>query len=84
MRKPPKVGVVWTASAILYNKDGKVVARCLDTPNAIAKALMQMPSAVVVKSLLGTHPRSHYQSRMSKWNTAESHLVKGKEHRFVD
>lgn len=68
------IGTVWTASAKLYNRDGKLIAYCLDTPNAIAKALSECGQAQTVNSILGYYDRSHYNDRMYK-NTAKS-LIK--------
>lgn len=75
--RPAKLGTVWTAVAVLYNADGKRVGRCIDTPNAIAKALMERPEASLVKSLSGVAVRSEYASRMNKWNEAKSGFVAG-------
>lgn len=74
--QPEKIGTVWTATATLMDSSGQVVAHCIDTPNAIAKALMEMPDATTVKGLEGSHPREHWQSRMQSWNVAKSGLVK--------
>ena len=73
--KPPKLGTVWTAAATLYNKDGKAIARCLDTPNSIANALKQLKNADTVKTLGEYRERSAYLDRMGDWNKAETHLV---------
>jgi len=40
---PEKPGVVWPVGAKLYDGRGKPVGVCLDTPNAIAKAMMEHP-----------------------------------------
>ena len=74
MVKVARLGTVWTAKATLLNKNGKKIAYCLDTPNAIAKALMKVPEAQKVKSLLGTHTRAYYKDRMKSWNKAKSGL----------
>lgn len=74
-KKPPKLGVVWAARASLMNSRGSTIAHCVDTPNAIAKALMKAPRAARVRSILGTHSRAHYKSRMKPWNTAKSGLI---------
>ena len=71
-----KLGTIGITKATLLNKNGKPIAYCLDTPNAIAKALMKVPSAQKVKSILGTHNREHYKPRMKSWNTAKSGLVR--------
>ena len=75
-RKPGPLGTIWTAQATLHNKRGTKIAYCVDTPNAIAKALMKEPRAAKVKSVLGTHAREHYKPRMASWNKAKSGLVR--------
>ena len=74
IKKSAPIGTIWTARATLFNSKGKKIAYCIDTPNAIAKALMQLPQAQKVKSILGTYTRNHYQDRMKSWNTAKSGL----------
>lgn len=74
IKKPASIGTIWVARAILFNSKGKKIAYCLDTPNAIAKALMKLPRAQKVKGILGTYPRNHYKDRMKPWNTAKSGL----------
>jgi hypothetical protein len=74
MGKPLIVGTVWVARATLYDKRMKPVATCVDTPNAIARAFMEVPHAVAVKGLLGRQDRADYLSRMQSWNVAESHV----------
>ncbi len=48
----------------------------MDTPNAIAKAFMELPKAEYVSLSYGTalQPRAMYQQRMNQWNVAKSHL----------
>lgn len=77
-RKVVPLGTVWSARATLLNSRGKKVAYCVDTPNAIAKALMRVPRAARVKSILGTHIRDFYKTRMKPWNKARSGLVRVK------
>jgi len=83
--KPPALGTVYNVNANLYNKNKKIIATCLDTPNAIAKALMELPTAEFIKegfingtNLFNPHlkKRVEYQSRMAAWNVAKSHLKK--------
>lgn len=77
MTKPQKLGTVWASRAILFNKQGKKIATCMDTPNAIAKAFMEMPrSAYKVKTIMGTFTKEHYKDRMKPWNAAQSHLTR--------
>jgi hypothetical protein len=49
----------------------------MDTPNAIAKAFMEVPHAVAVKEYLehAIKDRAAYQSRMAGWNVAESQVA---------
>ena len=72
--KPAKLGVVWTASAKCYDGTGRLVGTCMDTPNAIAKAMMEQPAIDTVKSLAGFGSRRDYADRMADWNVAESHF----------
>ena len=73
-KKPAPLGTIGITRATLLNSKGKKIAYCLDTPNAIAKALMKLPQAQKVKSILGTYTRNHYKDRMKSWNTAKSGL----------
>ena len=75
-KTPPSIGTIGITKATLFDKRGKKIAYCLDTPNAIAKALMKVPEAQKVKSILGTHTRAYYQDRMKSWNKARSGLVR--------
>jgi len=71
---PEKPGVVWPVGAKLYDGRGKPVGVCLDTPNAIAKAMMEHPEVQVAHTLLGVKSRAEYASRMQPWNKAKSHF----------
>ena len=73
--KPVALGNVWTASAKLYNEDGKLVGCCMDAPNPIPKAMMEHPEVTLVKSLLGLGTRRDYADRMNKHNTAASCFI---------
>ena len=75
-RKLERLGTVWTATATLMSSSGKAIAYCIDTPNAIAKALMEMPGAKTVRGLEGTHGRNYWETRMKPWNNAKSGLIK--------
>ena len=74
MSKPVAIGTIGITRATLFNKRGKKIAYCLDTPNAIAKALMSVPEAQKVKSILGYFSRADYKGRMKSWNKARSGL----------
>lgn len=75
--KLEKLGTVWTAQAKLYNKRGELIGYCLDTPNAIAKALMEKPNITLIKSPChGTKVRSEYNDRMKPWNEASSKFMR--------
>src|SRR3990167_8872628 len=69
---PPKIGTVWTARAILFNSDGEAIGTSIDTPNAIAKAMMEYPEVAMVKGIGGYKHREDYSSRMQSWNVASS------------
>ena len=75
MEKP---GTVWAARARLYNRSGKLMGYCTDTPNGIAKAMMEHPSIAKVRGLFGTESREAYASRMKAWNIARSHYSRNK------
>jgi hypothetical protein len=62
--KPAPVGNVWVANARLYDCDGKLIGQCMDTPNSIAKALMECPKAEIIKGVLGWTDRRDYRDRM--------------------
>ena len=75
-RKPEMIGTVWTAKATLYNNDKEIIAYCIDTPNGIAKAFMELPRAMWVSEMYSKElqPRAKYESRMQDWNKADSNL----------
>jgi len=73
-KKPLHLGTIGVTKATLFDRKGKKVGYCLDTPNAIAKALMELPQAQKVTSILGTYARSYYEDRMKGWNEAKSGL----------
>lgn len=68
------VGNVGLTRARLFNSSGELIGYCLDTPNAIAKALMECPQAQVAQGILGINKREYYHNRMQTWNTAHSDL----------
>lgn len=74
--KPKALGSVWTSSATLYDKNKKPIAICMDTPNAIAKAFMELPKAEYVSSFLSNEleTKDKYSDRMKSWNNADSQL----------
>jgi hypothetical protein len=68
--KPAKLGNVWVARAKLLDGSGNVIGHCMDTPNAIARALMDHDQAQTVESFCeGRRTRADYASRMQPWNT---------------
>lgn len=69
-------GTIWGAKAKLYDKQKKLVGYSIDTPNAIAKALMEHPNIEFVQSLSGRKTRLYYANRMKSWNVATSGFVK--------
>ena len=83
--KPARLGIVWPVAAILYGPDMREKGRCMDTPNAIAKALMEMPGVAFVRpgviagrwTSAKLHDATKYAGRMAAWNVAESHLLRG-------
>lgn len=74
--KPPALGSVWNVGAKCYNKKNKLIGVCLDTPNAIAKAMMNHKEIAYAKTLLGKKTRKDYKSRMEDWNTVEDTFQK--------
>ena len=67
-------GTVWTARARLYNSAGKQIGTCTDTPNAIARALMENYAATAVKESYSdvARTRTEYSNRMHPGNTCPS------------
>jgi hypothetical protein len=64
MNQPPKLVVIWPVGAKLLDKEGTIIATCLDTPNAIGSALEQVPEAMYVKSYgEEIRDRSEYANR---------------------
>ncbi|KKK64194.1 hypothetical protein LCGC14_2986720, partial [marine sediment metagenome] len=59
------LGTVWSARARLFNSAGKLVGTCTDTPNAIAKAFMELHKATSVKESYSDTAinRTEYRSR---------------------
>lgn len=77
-KKPASLGTVWPVHAVLFDENGRKLGRCLDTPNAIAKAFMQCSRAAFVKpSFEMVQEREVYSDRMKSWNKAESFLTLG-------
>lgn len=75
--KPKKLGTVWTSNAKLF-AGTVLIGYCLDTPNAIAKAMMEVPKITLAKSpsLDKIYSRSDMASRMNQWNVANSNFQK--------
>jgi hypothetical protein len=75
--KPNKLSTVYTVGAKLFNKNGLHIANCLDTPNAIAKAIMEYPDIEIIKPFMEQpRNRDYYADRMMTWNKANSNLQK--------
>ncbi len=71
--KPAKIGTVYTAKARLFSRDGKLIGRCIDTPNAIARAMMENAEiSMAIESSGRQVMRTEYASRMADWNVAIS------------
>jgi len=69
-----KLGTVYPYKARLY-KGKKEIGYCIDTPNAIAKAIMET-GATMVKEYLGHIVlASKYADRMQSWNTCISGVI---------
>lgn len=52
-QKVKKLGVVWIAGAKVYDSDGKLIGKCLDTPNAITWMFKSVKDAAMVKTSMG-------------------------------
>jgi hypothetical protein len=74
-KPPPALGTVWVARATLFDNAGHKIGTCTDTPNAIAKAFMEMSQATMVKPFGEEYrDRKSYFDRMNKRNTCPSGL----------
>lgn len=74
--KPPKLGTVYTSRAKCYGADGKLLGKCIDTPNGIAKAMMEQPAITMAIGQFGElHSRAAMGGRMNRHNTAQSFFV---------
>ena len=70
------LGIMGIAIARLYDSNGREIARCTDTPNAIASAFRECSRAQFVKPFMGTiETRERYTDRMEDWNDCPSGLV---------
>ncbi len=67
-----KLGTIYTVRAKLYDNDGIKIGTCIDTPNAIAKAIMEHPEISIVDSINGLQVSGTYHERMKSWNVAAS------------
>ena len=76
--KPEPMGTVGLTKARLYNNRRELIAFCMDTPNAIAKAFMELSEARAVKTISREtiQFREDYQERMKSWNTVRSDLMR--------
>ncbi len=72
--KVAKLGTVWTARARLFNSAGRQIGTCTDTPNAIARAFMEVYKATSVKESYSDTAinRCEYRTRMNQGNTCPS------------
>ncbi len=72
--KPLLPGNIWIARATLFNSAGKKIGTCTDTPNAIAKAFMEIHQATSVKEYLSdiAKDRTDYINKIQPWNTCPS------------
>lgn len=74
--KPAPIGSVWTATARVYDLSGRMIGTCTDTPNGIAKMLVEQPSAIMVRDSGGRfRDRAEFAGRMAAWNDAPSMFV---------
>ena len=64
-----KLGTIYTARAKLYGnfegESGVLLGHCIDTPNAIAKALIELPNADMIYHVID-----------KKWNWRADYLKK--------
>ncbi len=63
-RKPMALGNVWVSQANLY-RNGKLVASCMDTPNAIAYAMKRTGATMAKDSFGGLTLRSAMEDRIA-------------------
>lgn len=71
-----KMGCFGVTTAFLYDKNNKPIGNCIDTPNGIAKAMMENSN---IEKVIGYFPdkvsyRKDYIDRMNNYNTAKSYL----------
>lgn len=72
----PKLGTVWPVGARVFDAHGKQIGTCIDTPNGIAKAMMECPRIAAVKPFgQSIQARADYADRMKDWNQAQSCLT---------
>jgi hypothetical protein len=71
--KLPTLGSVWIARATCYDSAGQRIGYCIDTPNGIAKAMLEHTEIYMAKGLAGYSNRTNMRDRMAAWNVAESH-----------
>ena len=63
------LGIMGVTGVTLYNKNGKRVGYCMDTPNAIAQVMRNHPEVITVKNAFGeVKTRREYTDRMEYAN----------------
>ena len=69
------LGSVWTARATLFNSKLEIIGWCMDTPNALAKAMQETDAAFAYSAAMSeVYSYADMQSRMEDWNTAPTNL----------
>lgn len=82
-------------TAALFDSRMRILGYCIDTPNAIAKAFMEVPAAAFVDTQgegdydpqPGVRSREDYEGSMNAWNDAESgfmRLVRDSRHAALE
>ncbi len=72
-QRPAKLGTVYPARARCYDENGTCIGRCIDTPNGVAKAMMEQPAISMAKGQFGGYYfRAQMASRMNEHNDATS------------
>lgn len=71
---------IWTAISTLFNSKTELIGFCIDTPNGIAKAMLEDESIqyALSPSLDKIYRQADLVDRMCGWNDAESGLVQPK------
>ena len=76
--KAAPIGTIWIARARLFNSAGQAIGTCTDTPNAIAKALIERQDATSIKESFSNVAinRREYRNRMHPGNQCPSGFAK--------